>query len=507
MTPGARREILLAALIVITLNLLAHFIPFERVSLSGDDVGYLTIPAQERWSYVFRNMLSSPRRPLEVSYTVLHWVVGENRLLWVAPLFLASSLLSVSVYLLMRQLIGQPATALLCATFWMLLPNKVQLYHHLAYTYTHTVLALTVLSFIFFLFHLKSGKVAPLWASVACYALTLFAYELGYFLPLVLAVAAAMNGTGYRVPGTGWRKAAACLLLLLPVALNVLWRSGIPQGGSFHLPPLFPAAFWEQLWAARELYFERPMANWILQGLVRFPTLETPWLQFLLAADAVVLVGFFRWLRKNPLQPIPLKVLAIALAMVVFFLAPAAMGYEVLGRHTPLASMGFSVLAIVALRFLVRPRALLPMVLTALVGAGLMVCQGQAWSQVVSCRMNQAVLETLQRERASLASADRVVIDQHSFAQRIPSSMDKEEEASLDTYWGVDGLAGENFRGMVRWVSGRGIPVEIARSPVQPDGAALRFGEKTVPREGTVLVDYAEVYPRGFHNGRGNPPR
>lgn len=486
MAPGARREILLAALIVVGLNLLAHFIPFERVSLSGDDIGYLTIPPPERWGYAWSQMASSGRRPLEVSYIALHWIAGDRALLWVAPLFAASSFLAACVYLLMRQLLREPVGALLCTAFWVLLPNKAQLYHHLAYTYTHAVLALTVMSFILFLAYLRNGRTVLLVVSLACYTVTLFAYELGFLLPLVLVIAPAARGATVR-------KGAACLLFLLPVALNVLWRSGVFSGGEFRLDSPFQATLWENLWDARELYFERPMGDWILNGLARFPTIEWPWLPLLLAGDAVALWGFFRWLRKNPLLAIPLGVLPVALAMAIFFVVPAAMGYEVLGRHTPLSSIGFSILAIAALRFLVRPRALLPVVVTALFGAGLAVCQGQAWSQVVSCRMNQAILETLQQERASLAGADRVVIDQHSFAQRIPSSLEKDPESHLDTYWGVDGLLGENFRGVVHWVSGRRIPVEVIRS------------QETIPRQGTVLVDYAAVYPQGFYNGRRNP--
>ena len=188
--------------------------------------------------------------------------------------------------------------------------------------------------------------------------------------------------------------------------------------------------------------------------------------------------------------------------MVVFFLVPAAMGYEVLGRHTPLASMGFSILLIAVLRLITGSRPFfLPALLIALLGVLLTACQGLAWSQTVSCRMNHAVLETLRQERAALVKADRVVIDQHSFAQKIPSSYREAPDLHLDTYWGVDGLLGENFRGLVHYVSGRRIPVEILRSSLRPEE------QGRISREGTVWIDYAAVYPQGFHSGRRGPSR
>jgi len=487
--PTKFQRILQAVLIIVGLNLLAHFLPFERVSLAGDDIEYLTVPSQERWEYARSQMALSSRRPLEIFHILLHWIAGDHKLLWVAAEFLASSLLAGCVYLLMRQLIGDPVGGLACTVFYVLLPNKERLYHHLGYTHIHAVIALTVVSLIFFLAYLRTSRTVHLWASVACYTITVFWYELGFFLPLVLLIAAVPYGK---------KKMGACLLFLLPVALNTLWRSGVFGGGDFTLAPLFRATFWDNLLDARKLYFGQPMLKWILYGLVRFPSIQRSWLLFLLAADGLVLWGSFRWLRKSSLAAIPLKLLPVALAMTLFFLIPAAMGYEVLGRHTPLSSIGFSILAIAALRWLVGPRPLLPVLLTALLGVSLMICQGLAWSQVVSCRMNQAILETLQQKKASLATADRVVIDQDSFAQRIPSAFRMlDPENHLDTYWGVDGLLGENFRGPVHWVTGRRIPVEIIRSE-----------RRLIPRKGTVLIDYAAVYPEGFHDGRrGRLPR
>ncbi len=492
MVAEANRGVLPALFIVVCLNLLAHFIPFERVSLAGDDIQYLTIPPQERWEYVRSQTEPPAGRCLEICYIVLHWVVGDHPALWVVPVFLTSSLLAGCVYLLMRRLIGDPVGSLLCSVLYVLLPNKVQLYHHLVYAHIHAVLAFTAVSFLFFLAYLRSSKRVHLLASVACYSITIFWYELGYFLPLVLAVAAFPHGK---------RKLGACLLFLVPVVLNVLWRSGVFSDGNFHLYPVYRQAlhdmtFWDNLYGARKLFVGREMQKWILCGLARFPAIGCPWLLLLVVADQAVLWGFFRWFRKRRFPAIPLRLLPVSIAMVLFFLAPAALGGELLGRHAALADIGFCILAVMALRFLAGSGALLRFLLTALLGVGLVVSQGLAWSQVVSCRMNRAILETLREQGGSLTKVDQIVIDQYSLAQRIPSSWVKDPRNCLDSYWGVDGLLGENFRGVILWVTGKRIPLEIIRSD-----------QWRVPREETLLIDYAAVYAQGFYDGRRSPDR
>ncbi len=490
----------IAVLLTLALNLWAHFLPFERASVSADDIDSLLV--QPSWGYV-RSQLASYRRPLEVSYTLLDWLAGENQGLWVFLPYLTSSLLAVAVLLLFRELLGNPAMAWPCAALFVLLPNKQELYHHLVYAHINAVYTVITMSLVSFIAYLRGANRLLLWASLGCYALSIFWYELGFFLPFVLLTAACLHPR---------RRLASCFLFFIPALLYLLWRTGILRGGG-PMEALRPINFWGDLFVTvPNLFFGRQMIKSIVYGLARFPAIELPWLVVLAAGNLLILWGFFRWLRSRPIPAVSLRLFALLAAMGIFFILPSILSPGIISsRHTALSSIGLAVLPVALARLLPRERWRAPS-LTALLGIGLIISQGTAWSQVVSCRINHAIRQTLLENRDRILGSDRVLIDQYSFAQRIPYTWVKDPLNHLDTYWGVHGLLGTGYSFLVPWTVGRHLPVQIVRSPVRVEGEAFlfqaynpgtyRFEEQRVAQKGTVLIDYAAVYPTGFHHGK-----
>lgn len=480
------RSIVLPVLALLGLNLAAHFLPFERASLSGDDICYSMIPVEERSAYLkgqFETM--GLRRPFTVCYFLLHWFVGENKRLWVTVSFLFSSVLTAAVFFLMKELAGSRAGAFLCSAFFVLLPNKDQIYLHLGNAYLNPIYALTAVSLTLFLVYLRSPRAGYGVGSLACYAVSILFNELGFFLPLIFVLAAFLHGK----PRLG-----AGILAVTLLSGFFLWRLGYGAGVG---PPLDFSVLSGKLWdnlrvAAPNHYVGRQMMKALLYGLARFPAMEPPWIFLVLAVDAALAWGFFRWFQKQSVARVPRKALVLSAAMWVLFIIPAAMGHGILSRHTALSSLGFSVLVIAALRFLLRPQRLFLGVLTFLLGVCLIASQGTAWNHVVSCRMTNAFLETFQEKGEEIRGADRVLISQYSFSQKIPYTWVKDPLNQLDTYWGVDALGGENLGRILHGVCETNVPVEIVRGPLSPG---------QYPGEGTVLIDYAAVYPNGFQRG------
>lgn len=495
---------------IVGLNLLAHFLPFERASLSWDDLANMTLPLDPGFSHwkEVRSWLIHPSRPLVVSWVLLDWLVGAHPLLCVTLSFLANSLLAVAVYFLMAELIGDRRLGWVSSGLFVLLPNQSQLYHYFVIgVHVSAVYAVTAAGLALFMVYLRSSRRLCLWASLACYAVSIFWYETGFFLPVVAVLAALLYNR---------KKAVVSLLFFLPLGLNLLWRTGFLLGQTLSVGPSQPLAyFWHHLFVTvPNLYFGRQMIKWILYGLARFPFIELPWIGILLAIDALALWGLFRWLKKRPLPRIPLRAILLSVAIGVFFLVPSLMASYIESRHTALASIGFSILVLAAIRFLVGLR---PLLLTALFGVGLAVCQGTAWNQVVSCRMNNAIAQTFEEKKESILQADRLIVDQHSFSKRIPYTWVRDPLNQLDQYWGVDGLLGRGFDALLVWVVKKPAPpLYVARAPVQIEGEMFSFEvydlnrcqlrPERIPRKGTVLVDYAAVYPNGFHHGKREKP-
>ena len=202
---------ILAALVLI--NLVAHFIPFERAALSLDDLSRLL---SSRWSVhllttVMRNSLDYP---LIVFHNLIVMTAGENPFLRVLYVFVSSSLVTVMLYLVLRELLEQEKTAFLGALLYNLLPNKLALYHTLEYTYIHLALELYLLSILLFLLFLKKERRSFFVGSLVCYTVAIFWYLLGFFLPAVFAIYALLFYP---------KKTRTLWPFLIPAVAYVIW--------------------------------------------------------------------------------------------------------------------------------------------------------------------------------------------------------------------------------------------------------------------------------------------
>ena len=485
---------------LVLINWVAHFIPFERASLSLDDLARLN---STEWSLRFftAEMRNSLDYPLIIFHNLIVMAAGRDPFLRVLFVFISSSLVTGMVYFVFKELLEDRRPAFLGALFYNLIPNKLALYHTLEYTYIHLALTLYLLSFFLFIRFLKKERPVLLWGALACYSVALFWYLIGFFLPVVFVVYALLVHP---------RKARAAAVFFIPAAAFVLWRSNLLGFADletrayqiqFHqaIPNLFRMV--------PNLYIGRQMVKGILYGLYRFPLIPLPWQPLLAAADVAILYGLWRWLNKSLLPPLQAKMIQLSLAMLILLLAPALLTV-VLDRHTCLSSTGFAFLLLWGIS---RWRMFQRTILVALIGTGLAISQGTAWNQVVACRINRAIFETLQERKQEILEADRVLIDQYSFSRQIPYTWVKDPNNQMDTYWGVQALLGRGNPFLVHWAVGKKKEVEVVRSSCQvfekeilfqvynPDTYTLKG--TSVPLEGSVLIDYEAVYHDGFRNG------
>ena len=187
------------------------------------------------------------------------------------------------------------------------------------------------------------------------------------------------------------------------------------------------------------------------------------------------------------------------------------------GRHLVLPSVGLSLLG-TGLLATVR-RGWRPALL-GVVAAALVICQGNAWSQVVACRLNAAVYDTLKAMQATLrqAAAERLIIDTRSFADRIPFTWVQRDFNVLNTYYGAQAFESWGLASMAQLALGPAGPdVYIATERPRPteDGAwEFSISEQTgyravekkilrVPQSRTAVLDFRAVFGEEFEHGRG----
>lgn len=485
------------------LNIFAHFLPFERSGFAPDDYAFLWHAKGMSMKEIVLEAPKYTNRPILYLFGfMLEKAVNLNAAAGLILVLLSSTLLAFAVFLILSELLENQFLAGLGACFYLLLPNKLDMFHTLAYVTLNLVCLIYVLSFLLFIYFVKSNKKTFLFLSLSLYAIAVFWYEVGFLLPVVLFVYCFI----YRK-----EKISATFLFLAPAAFYVIFRMtgafGLVGSGSIGARDIsFTNIFHNIFVMLPNHYFGRYMARAALYGIYRFPSIEMPWPALFAVTDTVLLVLFAKWLSRMQLPKVKPKAVFLAAVVFILFLVPNFF-YLIESRHTVLSSVGFTIMCIAALNILGRFWRYFVVIVFALF---LVVSQGTSWNQVVACRLNNAVFEYLVEHKNDIEASERVLIDQRSFADNIPYTWGEKAGNTLDCYWGMQAFAPWGLGTMVPLAVGREKMTDVAKArpkalkdkieyEVQVDGPNTR--KSVMPRNGTFIVDYEKVYEGGFVNG------
>lgn len=493
----------IAALLL--LNLCAHFIPLERAGYQPDDYFHVALGRGFALAHSAPAIdFESLDRPLNKALTLFSSRVFGLDTAYQAPLVLAgSSLLLVTVYLFLAELLDDRRAALVASGLYCLLPNKLELYGTKMYALYNGFLALYVLSVWLYLRVLRTGGRRLLIASVAAYAAAIASHEIGFLLPLVL-LALGRTRTPHASPSIGW--------FALPAGVYALVRLIALTGampGLVTRPVEWASIATNVVYAVPNHYLGRYVARAAAYGIAGLGEMSTPWLACALLVDAGLVAWVYWRLRgaaaATPQQPWVGSLLLAAAALI----APACL-HSVQGRHTALASIP---LCVMGGGYLARlgSRATRAGLLAIL----LLVSQGDGWHNVVAGRITRAIFSSLEQHAAEIGRAERVLVDCRSFADAIPYTWGERERNVLHYYYAVPVLGSWGLEAMVALATGQSRQVVACASAPEQQGALLvcteHFAppgpERTlrVPRKGTFVLEFGRVYPRGFDPRNGRP--
>ena len=495
---------LLSAVMLLILNVTAHFLPFERAALAPDDYASLVRLQGSQFS-----LMDYADRPLNFLFLHLQSLVIGDSAFWGFMLLLASSsFLLISVFLLLNELLGDGISAFLASAIFCLLPNTLEIYHTAIFANINFALSVYLLCLFFYLRYLDSGRAGLLFASTALYAVGVFWYEAGFFTPLIMLVAVLLRK----------KDKALSWIVFLPVsAVYIAFRLTGAFGIAARVQESHAASLGVIPFNLIELahhYVGRYMARSVLYGLFKLPSIEMPWILIaglLGMLFALVIVGAVR--RYEP-KKVPAKVLVLACAISIFWLAPILLNERggIGGRHLVLPSLGIAILALWLFGFIRRGRGLVTGVFFLIL---LAISLGNGWSQVIACRINAAIYNYLKDSRPALQRASYVVIDVKSFAQNIPFTFVDRDFNVLNTYYGAQALEEWGLRSMVRLAAGdKEKAVYIAKSRPGFSSGKIEFDipkyqgyraetaeQVSLDAGKSFIVDYDSVYAKGFRNG------
>ena len=185
-----------AALLV--LNLLAHFVPFERPGFQPDDFGWLELArGGEPWSFV-DTALHQGVRPLGLTLFMMEpYGLGLHETTQLAILCGTTSVFTLLAYACLAWLLP-PGLAPLASLAFVLWPVKHEIYASQLVGVNTLAAILVVASGVLFARWVRRESALALAAAVAAYGLSLFIYEIGYVAPALFYFAARREGPRAR---------------------------------------------------------------------------------------------------------------------------------------------------------------------------------------------------------------------------------------------------------------------------------------------------------------------
>ena len=226
-------RIVLFALFVLLLT--SRFMPNPGTALVADDWYNLARSSfYETTSEAAMTGLQDPNRPLSMlAVEMCFRVFGMNSLPWTIISITANITLLFMVSLLGFELTGKKGLALVMGVFFAVTPNLVETYHWSTQVLNEVACALVWYAASAWLWvrHVNRGGITSLLLSVLAYAVALFSYEAGLFLPV--AYVAVIRWREGFIKGA-FRLSPFAIVVLLYAAWRVTDSFGMNQ--SWHYP-------------------------------------------------------------------------------------------------------------------------------------------------------------------------------------------------------------------------------------------------------------------------------
>ena len=508
-----KKKIIIFLAVLYTLNLAAHFMPFERGSLAPDD--YVLY----RWTRNadFQNPLEIftrfPDRPLD--YLILDMqsrIVGDISFYGLLFVLVISLLEVTAVFILFYILFECLDLAFMGTFIYSLIPNKLEMFHAPVYAQNSIFLTLYILSFAFFIFFVRKERLKFLIISLLCYLFAIFSYEAGYLLPVILGV--------YLLAVGQKKKLRYLSFFVLPAIFYAVYRTTNVFGIVSHESMNREISFASIPFKLTELfhhYFGRYMIRSILYGLYSFFTIERVWLVFIFIVDILIIVYLWIFLRKRTLFKIPRQLLLVSVFIILVFLLPIMLNSTpgIGGRHLVLPAVGVVIFLLFLVSKITRHWKKVFILISFFL---VIISQGNSWNQVVACRINGAIYDTLKENMDELITADYVVIDSWSFANQIPFTWIERDFNLLNTYYGAQAFEDRGLISMVKMVADdENKQVYVSKSPLEFEslGSKVSFESTHVkgyrqvtkqnislPTDNLVIIDYKTVYGDSFNHGK-----
>ena len=202
------------------------------------------------------------------------------------------------------------------------------------------------------------------------------------------------------------------------------------------------------------------------------------------------------------------------LLFIVFSIPPIINGMAG-GRHTIVPDISIAMLIVNLFLYLKNSR----LYFTFFLMITLLINQGNAWAQVIACRINNSIYEHIKElDYKKLNDYEYIIFDQGSFSKNIKHSLLSNDKI-LERYFGAQALEEQTVITMIALekkftrdeISNRFFSVinyEILsdnnyslNTILQTDYREFNFEKKIINSNNILVINYNKVYKDSFTNG------
>lgn len=490
-------------LLLFCIVIISHFIPLERISLAPD---YYSLSSKNYNG--FKNFIIYPDRPLLYFWLDLQYFFLKDIKLLYLILLIASNIFNIFCVYLFYTIFFSKNTSLLITIINILLFIKLEIYHNSIMIHVCIVTSLYILSLFFLIKYINTHKKLHVILSLILFIIAIFWYEIGFFLPFLIFFYKSKNYYFLK------NKKKSILILtpfLFFMIFYVIFRTsnifGFALSAETHSINI---NFFNGLYDLINHYFGRYFFKNLIYGLLQFFKIKFNLFIIIIFINLIFIYIIYKKINYDILDKDNLLFF-----IILFILSnlPSILNGQAGGRNLIISSISFCYFIFIILSFF---KKYFKNIYILFFTFGLMISQGNSWSQVISLRIQNSIFTSMENYKDEIGNAAYFIFNPKSLANKIDHSLVNNDYNLINTYygaqvweiWGIWGyLRKYNFRVNSNVIVVNKNPIitgdKIKLSKIiKHENYSIKSKTIELDNNNLFILDYSNIYKFGFNDGK-----
>ena len=492
-------------LIIFAFNLLIHFLPFFRFSISSDDF------AQLEKSYIgLSNILLFTERPLQYLFIeIQNYFVGNNPALGSILIFFSNILIVFFVYYIFYYLLDERKDlSFILSIFYALYFSKVEIFHYPIYLHINIVTSIYLLSILSFILFMSKQLKSYYILSILSYFIAIFWYEIGFFLPFLYFLLIIKNNVRFK----------KLLIYITPFIVAILFylsfrfTHGFGMGDQSVIRSInFNIA--NGILDSFQNLVGRSFIKNVIYGFYSFFQYNLSVILFLIILNICFIFIFYDFFKNIKNSRFGYFNHLLFLMVIMLTLLPNILVGSTGGRSLIIASIGISYFVYLIINFF----KINHLIILVLIFISMIINQGNNFNQITASKISNSVFKSLEENKDEIISSDYVIYDMHSFKKNINHTLVSNNLNNFNYYFGAQIFEDWGLRSMIRIATNTNYNrgrIFISSSEIINKNNTFYFSiskeftensyrkkfieEVSLPYDNVFIVDYDLVYENGF---------